>query len=75
MGGRRMGIKISMRDFRFATAGYGHIKVTYISPVTGKRWSKTINNTSLLDETLYSENPKKKDLVRLKKECKGRVIV
>ncbi len=32
-----MGIKISMRDFRFETAGYGHIKVTYISPVTRKK--------------------------------------
>lgn len=28
--------KISTTDFRFLPSGYGHYRVTYTSPVTGK---------------------------------------
>jgi hypothetical protein len=63
--------KISILDFHFEFAGYGHYKVTYTSPVTGKQWKTTTNNMPLIDETKNAENPKKKDLIRLKFTCKN----
>lgn len=41
--------KISTSDFSFLFSGYGHYKVTYTSPATGKSWSKTISNMYLVD--------------------------
>ena len=64
--------KISISDFRFAFAGYGHYRVTYRSPITGKEWTTTTNNMQLIDETKNAENPKKKDLEMLKYFCKNR---
>lgn len=34
-----MRAKTTISDFRFEFAGYGHYKVTYTSPVTGKSWT------------------------------------
>ena len=62
--------QISISDFSFSFAGYGHYKVTYTSPITGKRWSTITNNMPLIDVTKNSDNPKKVDLIRLKNACK-----
>lgn len=35
-----MGTKIEKSDFEFVFAGYGHYKVTYQSPKTGRKWEK-----------------------------------
>lgn len=58
--------RISLSDFRFAPAGYGHYKVTYTSPVTGKSWTATTNNMPLIDLTKNADEPKRKDLEALK---------
>ena len=65
------GINISIGDFSFRFAGYGHYKVTYQSPVTGKEWAKTTTNMPLIDLTKNAESPKKVDLIRLKSLCKS----
>lgn len=58
--------KISISDFSFSPSGYGHYKVTYTSPVTGKTWSKTTSNMPLIDATKNADEPKRKDLEALK---------
>ena len=40
---------ISRYDFQFEFAGYGHYKVTYISPVTNKKWTRTISDMTIID--------------------------
>jgi len=66
-----MKTKISILDFTFLPSGYGHYKVTYTSPVTGKKWIKTINDMPLIDTTKNADTPKLKDLKRLKYACKN----
>lgn len=61
-----MSAKIEKSDFTFLFAGYGHYKVTYQSPKTGKKWTKTINDMSLIDATKNEEFPKRKYLEALK---------
>lgn len=61
---------ISIHDFRFEFAGHGHYKVTYTSPKTGKQWRRTINDMTLIDNTKNADEPKKKDLERLKRYVK-----
>ena len=58
--------KISINDFSFSFAGYGHYKVTYKSPITGKQWAKVTNNMPLIDATKDADEPKRKDLEELK---------
>ena len=58
--------QISIMDFSFQFSGFGHYKVTYTSPVTGKSWTKTTNNMPLIDATKNAEDPKLKDLKDLK---------
>ena len=58
--------KISINDFSFSFAGYGHYKVTYKSPTTGKQWAKVTNNMPLIDVTKNADEPKRKDLEELK---------
>ena len=65
-----MSTKISINDFKFLLDGYGHYKVKYISPVTGKIWFAKINDMQLIDLTKNSDNPKQKDLKRLKEKIK-----
>jgi len=62
---------ISISDFSFQLAGYGHYKVTYTSPVTGKKWTKTTNDMPLIDDTKNADEPKIKDLNILKSVCKS----
>lgn len=64
--------KISISDFEFKLAGYGHYIVTYLSPATSKEWSNTTNNMPLIDATKNADNPKQKDLTRLKNICKSK---
>jgi hypothetical protein len=63
--------QISLTDFTFLFAGYGHYKVTYTSPKTGKQWTTTTNNMQLIDATKGAEQPKIKDLLALKSVCKS----
>lgn len=69
-------MKTQLSDFIFAPSGYGHFKVTYISPVTGKRWTRKTSHLSLfqhyfqIDSVRNIDNPKRKDLDYLKKFCK-----
>jgi hypothetical protein len=65
-----MKTRIELSDFSFLPSGYGHYKVTYTSPVTGKSWKVTTNNMPLIDETKNADQPKIKDLIRLKALCK-----
>ena len=62
---------IQLSDFNFQFAGYGHYKVTFTSPVTGKTWTKTTSDMTLIDATKNADEPKKKDLVSLKRFCKS----
>ena len=62
---------ISISDFSFMFSGYGHYKVTYTSPVTGKQWSSVTSNMPLIDATKNAEEPKIKDLQTLKRIAKG----
>lgn len=62
--------KISIHDFRFEFAGHGHYKVTYTSPATGKQWSRTISDMTIIDDTKNADEPKRKDLEELKRKVK-----
>lgn len=64
-------MNITINDFSFEFSGYGHYKVTYTSPKTGKNWTKTINDMALIDATKNEENPTIENLNRLKKICKN----
>jgi hypothetical protein len=61
---------ISLNDFTFKFAGYGHYEVTYTSPKTRKEFTTVTNNMPLIDATKNSDSPKIKDLNELKKLCK-----
>lgn len=63
--------KISIYDFDFEKVGYGRYKVTYTSPVTGKSWTTTIDDMTIIDATKESDSPKVKDLELLKYFCKN----
>jgi len=62
---------MKLQDFQFKFTGYGHYLVSYISPKTGKKWNKTISDMTLIDATKNAENPKVKDLNRLKSIIKN----
>lgn len=65
------GSSIDILDFTFLPAGYGHYKVTYTSPTTGKTWSTITSDMPLVDATKNADKPKKKDLEELKRLCKA----
>jgi len=58
-------------DFNFEFTGYGHYRVTYTSPKTGKQWKCTTSNMQLIDDTKNADKPKLKDLNTLKSLCKS----
>jgi hypothetical protein len=62
---------IKLSDFDFQFTGHGHYKVTYTSPKTGKKWSRTTTDMQLIDATKNSDGPKVKDLKALKSFCKN----
>ena len=55
-------MKTELNDFTFTFSGHGHYKVTYTSPTTGKEWTRTTDNMTLIDETKNSDKTKRKDL-------------
>ncbi len=61
----------TIQNFRFQFTGYGHYKVTYISPKTNRAWVATIDNMPLIDATMGADEPNQKDLQKLKKLCKS----
>ncbi|NLD63526.1 MAG: hypothetical protein GX646_06485 [Bacteroidales bacterium] len=63
--------RITKHDFRFMPSGYGHYKVTYTSPVTGRQWTAVTSEMPLIDATKNCEDPKVGDLNYLKKVCKS----
>ena len=64
-------MKTKITDFRFELIrGYGHYKVAYTSPVTGKTWETITSDTMLIDATKNADCPKRKDLEQLKRICK-----
>lgn len=67
-----MRTRISISDFEFRVAGYGHYRVTYTSHVTGKQWSTVINDMTLIDATKNADEPKQKNLEALKWVCKNK---
>lgn len=68
---KAMRAKTTISDFRFEFAGYGHYKVTYTSPVTGKSWTAKTNDMPLIDATKNADDPKRCDLETLKRVCKN----
>lgn len=64
-------MKTTIYDFDFELAGYGHYRVTYTSPATGKKWSVATSDMTLVDATKNAEEPKRKDLEKLKRLCKN----
>ncbi len=66
-----MRAKTTISNFRFEFAGYGHYKVIYTSPVTGKQWTATTNDMPLIDATKNADEPKRRDLETLKRVCKN----
>lgn len=67
-----MRTKIQLSDFYFQISGYGHYKVTYTSPATGKQWSTVVSDMTMIDATKNADEPKRKDLEALKRLCKNR---
>lgn len=67
-----MRAKTTISDFRFEFAGYGHYKVTYTSPVTGKSWTAKTNDMPLIDATKNADEPKRRDLETLKRVCENK---
>lgn len=65
-----MKTNIQLSDFNFRPSGYGHYRVTYTSPANGKQWSTTVSDMTLIDATRNADEPKRKDLERLKRMCK-----
>ena len=61
---------ISINNFTFEFAGYGHYKVTFFSTLTNKSWYCVTHDMPLIDLTKNCDNPKQIDLIRLKRTCK-----
>ena len=64
-------MKTQLSDFDFKFSGYGHYKVTYTSPVTGRRWIALVSDMTRIDATKNADNPTRKDLNALKRVCKA----
>jgi hypothetical protein len=62
--------KTKLSDFAFVFSGYGHYKVIYTSPITGKKWENITNNMPLIDNTKNCDSPKQNELECLKRMCK-----
>lgn len=57
---------ISKNDFIFHKTRMGHYRIVYASPVTGKTWTNTLTDMTIIDKTKNVDNPKRKDLEMLK---------
>jgi hypothetical protein len=67
---KTMGSNLTITDFSFLPWGYGHYKVRYTSPITGKSWATMTNNMPLIDATKNADSPLKYNLIILKRLCK-----
>ena len=65
-----MNNNIKITDFSFSFLGHGHYRVTYTYP-SGKTITSTINHMPLIDATKNADEPKKKDLIDLKRTIKS----
>jgi hypothetical protein len=63
-------MKTQINNFSFEFTGYGHYKVTYTSPSTGKQWTKTLDNMGIIDKTKNADYPTVASLNQLKKLVK-----
>lgn len=54
-----MKTRISIYDFNFQISGYGHYRITYTSPVTGKQWSTVVSDMTLIDATKNADEPRR----------------
>ena len=59
------------QNFIFMYVGHGHYKVTYISPNTGRSWTKLIDDMTIIDAVRFTDEPKQKDLQILKRLIKN----
>lgn len=66
-----MKTSITITDFNFQFNGYGHYKVNYTSPITGKTFTAIINDMTIIDDTKNSDSPTKKSLNSLKQIVKN----
>ena len=66
-----MANKINISDFIFQFQGRGAYKVTYVSPVTRRKWTYRTTDMPLIDRTKNSYEPLIKDLEMLKRFCKN----
>lgn len=62
---------ISRFDFTFKKLWHGRYQITYTSPTTGKQWTVETTDMSHIDNVLYEDEPKTKDLTLLKNLCKN----
>lgn len=59
---------ITIYDFDFTLVGYGRYKVTYTNP-SGREYTATITDMTVIDATKNSDSPKVKDLKELRNLC------
>lgn len=64
-------MKTVINNFKFQYVSYGHYRVTYTSPKTGKQWSTLTSNMPLIDACKNREQAKRIDLNILKYTCKN----
>ena len=64
-------MKTRITDFDFTFSGYGHYKVTYTSPKTGKTWTAVIHDMQIIDDTKNAEQPTQVALNSLKSRVKS----
>lgn len=62
--------KETIFNFSFTQTGYGRYDVTYTSPKTGRAYSCTVTDMTLIDATKNEDEPKQSDLIELKRRCK-----
>lgn len=62
--------EISINDFEFRFAGYGHYHVTYHSPNNMDKWCTIINDMTIIDNTKNNPNRTKVSLQNLRRLCK-----
>ena len=63
-------LSMNKHDFIFRFVTPGHYKVTYISPITGKSWTRVVTDMTLIDDIRFQDNPKIKKLEELKRLIK-----
>ena len=63
-------MKIQKSQFRFKFIGHGHYLVDYVTPNGKSRYSRTITNMSIIDETKSEDYPTQKNLKELRRLVK-----